>query len=97
MQEIRAAATKLQDHRLLSKLAAGDMHAQDAYYHPSCLTALYNRVRNIRPSKEKEDNDTSQVSLQAIALAELVMYIEDVARPAVFLLPDLAKLYSSLL
>ena len=37
---VRAAATKLQDHKLLSKLAAGDMHALDAYYHPSCLMAL---------------------------------------------------------
>lgn len=46
---VRAAATKLQDHKLLSKLAVGDTHAQDAYYHASCLTALYNRVRNIRP------------------------------------------------
>lgn len=28
---VRAAATKLQDHKLLSKLAVGDTHAQDAY------------------------------------------------------------------
>ena len=69
---------------------------QDAY-HASCLTALYNRFRNIRPKKEQEDNDTSQVSLQAIALAELVMCIEDLARPVVFQLSDFAKLYSSLL
>ena len=46
---VRAAATKLQDHKLLSKLAVGDTRAQDAYYHASCLTALYNRVRNISP------------------------------------------------
>lgn len=44
---VRAAATKLQDHKLLSKLAVGDKHAQDAYYYTSCLTALYNRVRII--------------------------------------------------
>ena len=92
---VRAAATKLQDHKLLSKLAAGDMHAQDAYYHASCLTALYNRVRNIRPLKEEGDKDISQVSLEAIALAELVMYIEEAPRPMVFQLSDLAKMYSS--
>jgi len=94
---VRAAATKLQDHKLLSKLASGDMHALDAYYHPSCLTALYNRVRNIRPLKEQEDSESSQVSLEAIALAELVMYIEEATRPMVFQLSDLAKMYSCLL
>ena len=91
---VRAAATKLQDHKLLSKLAAGDMHALDAYYHPSCLTALYNRLRNIRPLKKQEHNESSQVSLEAIALAELVMYIEEAPRPMIFQLSDLAKMYS---
>lgn len=53
------------------------MHAQDAYYHASCLTVLCNRIRNIRPLKVEADQDTSQISLEAIALAELVMYIEE--------------------
>lgn len=73
------------------------MHALDAYYHASCLTALYNRARNIRSSQEEEVTDTSHVSLEAIALAELVMYIEEAPRPIVFQLSDLAKMYSSLL
>ena len=74
------------------------MHAQDAYYHAPCLTALYNRVRNISPSKEEENNENnSQSSLEAIALAELVMYIEEAPKPMVFLLSDLAKTYSRLL
>ena len=64
------------------------MHALDAYYHPSCLTALYNRVRNIRPSKEQDDSESSQVALEAIALAELVIYIEEAPRPMVFQLSD---------
>ena len=73
------------------------MHAQDAYYHAPCLTALYNRVRNISPSKEEENNENnSQSSLEAIALAELVMYIEEAPKPMVFL-SDLAKTYSRLL
>ena len=71
------------------------MHALDAYYHASCLTALYNRARNIRTSQEEEVTDTSQVSLEAIALAELVLYIEEAPRPIVFQLTDLAKIYSS--
>ena len=79
--KVKAAATELQDHKLLSKLAAGDMHAQDAYYHASCLTALYNRVRNLKLSKEEEHNEnTTQNSLEAIALAEVVMYIEEAPR-----------------
>ena len=95
---VRAAATELQDHKLLSKLSAGDMHAQDAYYHASCLTALYNRVRNLRLSKEEEHNEnTTQNSLEAITLAEVVMYIKEAPRPMVFQLSYLAKMYSHLL
>ena len=95
---VRAAATELQDHKLLLKLAAGDMHAQDAYYHASCLTALYNRVRNLRLSKDEEHNEnTAQNSLEAIALAEVVMHIEEASRPMVFQLSDLTKMYSHLL
>ena len=90
---VRAAATKLQDHKLLSKLAAGDMHILDAYYHPSCLMALYNRLGNIRPLKEQEDNESSQVSLEATSL-ELVMYIEEAPRPMIFQLADLLKMYA---
>ena len=39
------------------------------------LTALYNRLRSILP--KEEENITTQVSLEALALAELVAYIED--------------------
>ena len=63
------------------------MPAIDPYYHPGCLTALYNRVRSI--SHKKEENITTQVSLGAIALAELVAYIEDNAKQTVFKLSDL--------
>ena len=41
--KVRAATTKLQDQKLLTKFAAGDMPAIDSYYHTGCLTALYNR------------------------------------------------------
>ena len=57
------------------------MYTLDAYHHPSRLTALYNRVGNIRPSKDQDDSESSQVSLKAIALVELVMYIEEASRP----------------
>ena len=90
--KVRAAATKLQDRKLLTKLATGDMPATDSYYHPGCLTALYNRLRSISP--KEEENITTQVSLEAIALAELVAYIEENAEQTVFKLADLSKLYS---
>lgn len=64
----RAAATRLQDRKLLTKLAAGDMPAIDSYYHTGCLTALYNPLRSISP--KEDENITTQVSLEAIALAE---------------------------
>ena len=47
--------------------------------------------------KEQEDSEYSQISLEAIALAELVMYIEEAPRPIVFQLSDLVKMYSCLL
>ena len=92
-RKVRAAATKLEDLKLLTKLAASEMPAIDAYYHPGCLTALYNRLRSI--SSKEEENITTQLSLEAIALAELVAYIEDNAYETVFKLFDLSKLYSS--
>ena len=57
------------------------MYTLDAYHHLSRLTAFYNRVGNIRPSKEQDDSESSEVSLKAIALAEVVMCIEEASRP----------------
>ena len=84
------AATKLQDRKLLAKLAAGDMHAIDAYHHVSCLTFLYNQARSIK-SHTQEISESDQPSLEAIAVAELVMYIEETPRTIVFQLSDLNK------
>jgi len=75
---ITAAATKLQDHKLLSKLAAGDMVA---WMHAS-PAALYNRVRD--PRKSKKIMNLQSSSLEAITLAELVMFIEQAPRPIDF-------------
>ena len=65
------------------------MPATDSYNPPGCLTALYNRLRSISP--KEEENITTQVSLEAIALAELVAYIEDNAEQTVFKLADLSS------
>ena len=85
--KVRAVATRLQDRKLLTKVAAGDMPGIDSYYHTGCLTALYNRLRSISP--KEEENIITQISLKAIALAELVAYIEDNAKQTVFNLSDI--------
>ena len=90
---VRSAATQLRDRKLLTKLAMGDMHAVDAVYHASCLAALYNRVRKIQQTTVSDEHGS--LSLEAIALAELVSYIEENTEPTTFMLSDLVKLYSA--
>jgi hypothetical protein len=100
-RNVRWCATQLQDRKLMSKLANGDMHALDAYYHNPCLVALYNKTRN--PEACSEDA-TRQASMEGIALAELISHIEEARddeeviatrAPAVFKLSHLVKLYAS--
>ncbi len=74
-QKVWLCAMELQDTKLLAKLAMGDMHAIDADYHTKCLVALYNRYRQI--VSKRSDEDTSQETLEGIALAELVAYSEE--------------------
>ena len=91
---VRECAQKVQDIDLLSKLSAGDMVAQGALYHSSCLVTLYNKAG--RSEGLIADNKTDNISHSTV-LAELVSYIEetrsneDVA--PIFKLSDLAKLY----
>ena len=68
---------KLHDTVLLAKLAAGDMIAIDAKYHPKCLVSLYNRVRKLEMSSAES---TIEISAHGIAFAELIdiySYIEE--------------------
>lgn len=93
-RKVRLYATELQDTKLLAKLAMGDMHAIDADYHTKCLVGLYNRIRQVRKCSEK---DKRQESLEGIALAELVSYIEETRTSDdgihIFKLSHLLKLY----
>ena len=95
-QNVRQCATVLRDSKLLAKLASGDMHAIDAYYHAKCLAALYKRART---SQSQNKEESSESSAESIVLAELVSYIEDAQVDAevmpVFKLSDIAKLYQS--
>lgn len=90
---VRECATILQDQKLLAKLS--DLVAIEAKYHPACLVSLYNRARTT--TKETEHGETD--SLEGIALAELVMYIEEARIDEdvlpIFKLADLASMYTN--
>lgn len=53
---VRKSALALQDGKLLAKLSAGDMMAQDAKYHPLCLASFYKRAKSLDDCKE-DDSD----------------------------------------
>ena len=92
---VRKCAHDLQDQDLLAKLSSGDLIAQEAKYHPRCLTSLYNRTRG----KVTQDQATSnEEACKGIALAELISYIEEKRQDEdvkVFRLADLTKLYTN--
>ena len=96
--KVRKFATELNDTKLLSKLAAGDMVAIDTTYHKKCIVAFYNRARK-HVSGNAGESEKSR--LYAIAFAELVSYVEQAkesqdSRP-LFTLAELSKLFSSIL
>ena len=94
---VRRCAIDLQDERLLAKLSAGDMIAQNAKYHPRCLVSLYNKATALQSDDDKQGK-TNQAS-HGIALAELLAYIDEARVDAnvapIFKLADLARLYST--
>lgn len=95
---VQSAAETLQDYKLIAKLAQGDMHARDAYYHKSCLTSLYNRQRSkLKQPQDSTVGDENEITPEAIALAELSLYISEslAAGEAVFKMSQLSELYSS--
>lgn len=53
---VRKSALALQDGKLLAKLNAGDMMAQDAKYHPLCLASIYKRAKSLDDPKQ-DDSD----------------------------------------
>ena len=94
---VRQIAMDLQDQKLLAKLSAGDMVAQEAKYHKSCLTSLNNQARS-KASKEAKGEDNKSVA-HGIVLAELVSYIEESRGEndgvLVFKMKDLSEMYTT--
>ena len=92
---VRQCTIKLQDKELLAKLSAGDLIAQDAQYHLSCLVSLYNQARETSSSQDSSGNALNH----GIAFAELVSYIEDCRKDTesapIFKLTDLIELYNT--
>ena len=74
------------------------MHALDAMYHKKCLTQFYNRHISLNLVTQ---SDTRSATLDAIAFAELVTFIEktkessDPGTAPVFLLLEMTKLYAT--
>ena len=93
--KVKTAAMKNKNWTLLGKLASGDMHAMDVDYHLTCLLSLYNSARFTSECSFKDEKEN--VNQEAIAFAELTMYIEEslCEETTVFLLSDLVKLYTS--
>ena len=71
---VRKCAVRLGDKQLLAKLSAGDLVAQEAKYHAKCLVSLYNKARDSK--SDQKDSHMKNIG-HGIALAELVLYIND--------------------
>lgn len=98
-KKINDCAKTLNDGKLLAKLSAGDVIAQELKYHPACLVALYNRERaflNVQKQKNAEDTLQRQ-DVYPMAFSELVTYIieseNESSDPPIFRLGDLCSLY----
>ena len=72
---ITEAATALGATKLPAKLAEGDLIAQEACYHKKCMTDFTNRYRSYTQPVDKDKK--MEVKVKSLALAEVMMYIED--------------------
>lgn len=90
-------AMDLQNEKLLAKLSAGDMLAQEAKYHKSCLTTLSNQTRSKMSKAAKVDDDEKLTP--GIVLAELISYIEESRAESksvlAFKMTKLSEMYTS--
>ena len=78
-KRVNECAKMISDGKLLAKLSAGDVVAQELKYHPTCLVALNNRERaHLNELKEvKKTEEMERNAAHPIAFSELVTYIRD--------------------
>ena len=62
-------------YKLLAKSSEGDMIAREACYHEHCMTKFRNKFLNF-PNDQENDVKDVQKSLEAIAYAECMSFIE---------------------
>ena len=100
-KRLNKCAKTLNDGKLLAKLSAGDVVAQELKYHPACLVAVYNRERAHLNAQEQKKAEELLPKKEAypIAFSELVTYISEMKAacegtdPPIFRLADLSTLY----
>ena len=89
-QSLQAMATEMQDTKLLSKVLCGDLVANEAKYHLSCLTKYRNKYRSFKsqndPAALSRRCTTAKVQMaKARAFVELVAYMENSVEEGTFL------------
>ena len=100
-KKVNECTKRISDGKLLAKLSAGDVVAQELKYHPTCLVALYNHERaHLHELKElKKIEEMERNAVYPIAFSELVTYITETkgacesSNPLIFRLCDLCLLY----
>ena len=74
-ERLNNCAEVLEDKKLIAKLSAGDLVAQEAKYHLNCLTTVYNRERAFFRQQRENDQNEQERHAYSRAFAELVTYI----------------------
>ena len=94
-KRLNECAQNLNDGWLLAILSTGDVVAQELKYHPTCLTALYNKDKthlSRNASSMEEDSN-----IYALVFSELLAYMTEAKQssggPTVFRLAELVDLY----
>ena len=87
-------ATQMQDTKLLSKIAGGDIVAIEAKYHRACLVG-YNKTYGSFLSQKSQPENVEKEQSKAQAFAELVAYMENSVEDGtnIFKLGQLADIY----
>ena len=78
-KKVNECAKTISDGKLLAKLSAGDVVAQELKYHPTCLVALHNCERaHLHELKElKKTEEMERNAAYPVAFSELVTYITE--------------------